>query len=234
MPYFDYITACVNTLDYLEVTFNHNRHEFDRFTVITDQKDVKTQQFCKDNLINCVVTNAFYRPGATFDRGYALNYGFASIVSKKNPAVDWVIHADCDVFVPQGWRNKLPKLDKEFFYGSRRVLLNTYQDYQKFSTGIKKEDDFKIPLGIGYGFFQMFNWQSRVIQQTAPGALWHPASPRGDVCESDWMFRNKWGEHGDHDYTKCIGNLAELPFSVYHIGPHGTNHQGRKSEPFKV
>lgn len=227
----DYITACVNTLDYLEVSYKHNKNEFDRFTIVTSEKDKDTQKFCVDNGLICFVTEAFYRQGATFDRGFALNYAFHWL-TRQTPAIDWMIHADCDVFVPKDWRNKLPNLDKEFFYGSRRVLLNTHADYLDFVNEKKQESNFEIPLGIGYGFFQMFNWNSKVIQNVPEGRLWYPASPRGDVCESDWMFRNKWGEHGNHNYEICLGNLAELPFRVYHIGEHGQNHQGRVSPKF--
>lgn len=227
----DYITACVNTLDYLEVSYKHNKKEFDRFTVVTSDRDPETQKFCKSNGINCVVTEAFYRPGAKFDKGFALNWGFNTI---RNDA-DWIVNADCDVYVPENWRERLPPLDKEYFYGSRRVLLDTYQDYLDSQSGKKKDVDFEIPLGIGYGYFQMFNWNSSVIQNTdiSHGELWYPYSPRGDCCESDWMFRNKWGEHAPHDYTRVIGKLQELPFFVYHLGKHGQNHFGRVSPKFQ-
>jgi len=226
----DYITACVNTLDYLQVSFKHNKNEFDRFTVVTSERDPETQEFCRDNGINVIVTELFYHQGRKFDRGLALNAAWYTIAHDA----DWVIHADCDVFVPPNWRDKMPELNREFFYGSRRVLLNTYQDYLDFVSGAKKESDFEIPLGIGYGFFQMFNWNSSVVQNHIKNrTMLYPASPRGDVCESDWMFRNQWGDHAPNDYTRVIGNLAELPFYVYHIGRHGQNHQGRTSPKFQ-
>lgn len=233
--HFDYITAAVNVLDYLEVSFKHNRCEFDRFTVVTTPEDEKTHKFCRDNGIGVITTRAFYRPGAKFDRGFALNYAFAYLQSKNDGRLDWVIHADADVFPPAAWRGKLNNLDKEWFYGARRVLLKTRNDYLDLIEKRKQDTDYEIPLGYGYGFWQMFNWNSSVIRNTLieNGELWYPPSPSGDATQSDWMFRNKWGEHLDHDYTRSKGRLAELPFYVYHIGEHGKNHQGRTTQEFK-
>lgn len=226
----DYITACVNTLDYLQCSYELNKNEFDRFTIVTSEKDKDTQKFCADNNLNCVVTELFYYQGRPFDRGLALNAAWQSL----HQDADWICHLDCDVFVPKNWRERLPVLDKEYFYGAQRVLLDTYQDFSDFIHGVKKEEEFETPLGIGYGFFQMFNWNSEVVQsRIAQHQMVYPASPRGDVCESDWMFRNLWGEHLPNDYTKWKGKLDKLPFNVYHIGKHGQNHQGRVSPQFK-
>lgn len=228
---FDYITACVNTLDYLRITFlEHNRTEFDRFTIVTDSKDIATQKFCEKEGLNCVVTDSFYLGGRSFDRGLALNYGLASI---RHDA-EWICHLDSDVFVPKNWREKMGQLKPDFFYGARRVLIETYEDYLDFTNGKKTEADFETPLGIGYGFFQMFHWSSPQIQtvDVKNYQLWYPASPRGDCTESDWMMRNKWGEHAPGDYTKTLGKLEELPFHVYHLGEHGKNHRGRVTPQF--
>lgn len=231
MSKLDYVTACVNALDYFEESYSRNRGEFDRFTVVTTEADSETISFCEKNKIGFVCTDLFYLDGRKFDRGLALNMAWGKI---KEDA-DWVCHLDCDTFVPKNWREKLPQLDREWFYGARRVLINTYQDYLDFLDGKKTEKDFEIPLGIGYGFFQMFNWNSSVIQKMVNlgRKIIYPGSPLGNACESDWMFRNMWGEHPPGDYTSTVGRLAELPFYVYHLGQHGQNHNGRVSPKFK-
>lgn len=229
MAHFDYVTTCVNYVDYLEVSYKHNKDEFDRFTVVTSTKDEETKKFCRDNGINFVATDVFYVNGAKFEKGVALNYAFAALKADA----DWIVIMDADTFVPKGFKDKMSSysLDKEFFYGTQRVLLPTYKDYLDLLGG-KPETDFEIPLGLGYGYFQMINWNSSVIQNKPLGQLWYPASPHGDATESDWMFRNKWGEHLDHDYTKWKGKLDKLPFNVYNLGKHGQNHFGRVSEKF--
>ena len=226
------ITASVDCCDYLRITYEHNKTEFDRIVIVTSSKDKETQEFCRDKGIECVITDLFYLNGRKFDRGLALNPAL-SYISQYTPA-EWIVHLDADVFVPKGFKEKCGELDKEWFYGWRRVLLETYQDYEDFLSGRKKEEDFEIPLGAGYGFAQCWHWQSSVMKSVdiSKGELWYPSSPSGDATQSDWIHRNRWGEYFPHDYTRIRGRFAELPFRVYHLDKHGMNHQGRKSERF--
>jgi hypothetical protein len=219
-----YLTVCVNYLDFFAITYRHNKTEFDDFVVVTDLQDNFTEKYCNDNNIKVVKTNKFYENGAVFNKGLAINEGFKVM---KNP--DWVVFMDADTFVAPNFKKSLPELDKEFFYGARRVLLPTFDDYIKLSKATSL-DGFEIPSGAGFGWFQMFNWGSSVVQNSKIDEL-YPSFP--DARESDWMFRNKWGDyvHGSN-YTKIYGNYAELPLVVYNLGEHGKNHFGRVTPNF--
>jgi hypothetical protein len=219
-----YLTVCVNYLDFLAITYRHNKTEFDDFVVVTDLQDNYTEKYCNDNNIKVVKTDKFYENGAVFNKGLAINEGFKAI---ENP--DWVVFMDADTFVAPNFKKSLPELDKEFFYGARRVLLPTFNDYVKLSKATSL-DGLEIPSGAGFGWFQMFNWGSSVVQNCKIDEL-YPSFP--DARESDWMFRNKWGDyiHGSN-YTKVYGNYTELPILVYNLGEHGKNHFGRVTPNF--
>lgn len=221
----NYLTTCVNYVDFLAISYYHNRTEFDDFIVVTDSKDKHTQEFCSKHEVRMVITDKFYENGAVFNKGLALNEGLKAL---ENP--EWVAIMDADTFVAPRFKESLPKnLDKEVFYGARRVLLPDFESYKRLSQA-SSLDGFEIPLGAGYGFFQLFHWGSKVIQDS-PYGLWHPSFP--DCRQSDWMFRNKWGDYKvGSDYTVCEGNFKELSLLVYNLGEHGKNHFGRVTPNF--
>ena len=219
-----YVTVCVNYLDFLAVSYSHNKDEFDEFIVVTDKDDKNTQRFCETNSITCVITDKFYDNGAVFNKGLAINEGFKKM---QNP--DWVVFMDADTFVAPNFKASLPTLDKEFFYGAKRILLPTFEHYIKLGSGTPISS-FECPLGAGFGFFQLFNWDSQVIKNSKDGD-WYPSYP--DCRQSDWMFRNKWGDYKQHsDYKICEGNFRELPTLVFNLGEHGKNHFGRVTPNF--
>lgn len=219
-----YVTVCVNYLDYLRVAAHHNVGQFDDYIVVTSHTDVKTINWAQSQpYITPVYTDALYRNGAVFNKGLALTEGLNALKSICEP--EWVAIMDADTFVPPDWREQLKRanLDKEWMYGARRVLLPTWADYERLWT-----DDlntFTIPDGFGFGFLQLFHWQSQAFQAQQD-------YPQGRDCtEVDWMFRNRWGDF-EVPYTVPRGKLAELPFQVFNLGPDGVNHRGRASAPF--
>ena len=54
------IIAAINYDDFLDITLFENRGIFDRNIVITDSKDIKTQELCKKHKVTCLVTDVFY------------------------------------------------------------------------------------------------------------------------------------------------------------------------------
>lgn len=220
-----YVTVCVNYLDFLAISYYHNRSEFDEFIVVTSSKDKNTQDFCAKHEIKMVITDKFYENGAVFNKGLAINEGFKAL---QNP--EWVVFMDADTFVAPNFKKMIPdNLDKEFMYGARRVLLPTFEKYKELSQA-NSLNGFEVPYGAGFGFFQLFHWDSEPIKKSVPGE-WYPSFP--DCRQSDWMFRNKWGGYvKDSDYRTCEGNFRELPTLVYNLGEHGKNHFGRVSPNF--
>lgn len=226
----EYVTICVNYLDYFKIAYKHNKNQFDHFIVVTDNKDKETAEFCKAEGLTLVQTDCFYENGTIFNKGAAINKGFEKL--KYN---DWVSLMDADTFVKSDFRFifnsflDMKALNKEFMYGAERVLLTTPEDYKNYVLG-KSENEFEIPEGFGYGYFLLFNWNSLPILNSV-GGKWHPAAP--DCRECDWMFRNKWGDF-DGSHAKWKGNFEKYPQRVLNLGRHGVNHFGRVSEKFLI
>lgn len=215
------VITCVGYSHYLAFTHPLNRAAFDHYIVVTAERDRETQAYCAANGITCVVTEVMFRPGVTFDRGSANNEGFKALKHH-----DWVCHLDVDTVLSDGIRSYLPILDTECMYGARRVVLERMVDYQDYVSGAKGLSEFERPEGCGFGYFQLFNWQSSVIKSLPYGA-WYPA--HHDVSDSDWRFRNRWGKPvGD----RCTDNLRELPFPVIHLGAHGNDSESRRRDTF--
>jgi hypothetical protein len=221
-----YVTVCVNYIDFLAISLAHNRGRFDEMIVVTDTKDKDTHDFCEFNHIKYVKTDSFYVNGNVFNKGLALNYGLAALDKPE-----WVAIMDADTFVPDDiWQKvDLNKLNVEYFYGCERILLPKFEDYYALFSENKRPEDFESPEGFGYGYFQLFHWQSKVIQSVPPGHCWYPPFP--DCRESDWMFRLKWGDF-DGSHAKWKGLFDKLPIKVFNLGEHGKNHFGRVTEKF--
>ncbi len=232
-----YITVCVDYLDMLRVAHHHNLSAaaFDDYIVVTSPHDHATVNWTQGHKeVTPVYTDAFYRNGAKFNKGLALAEGLNALKSICEP--EWVAVMDADTFVPPDWRAKIAgvgsaapevQLDKEYLYGARRVLLPTFAEYER----LWKDDieTFASPEGYGFGWLQLFHWQSEAFQTLLASGAPYPSGR--DCTEVDWIFRNAWGDF-EIPYTVPRGKLAELPFKVFNLGKDGENHFGRVSAPF--
>lgn len=232
-----YVTVCVDYLDLLRISHHHNLSAaaFDDYIVVTSPADHETVNWTQGHKeITPVYTDAFYRNGATFNKGLALAEGLNALKSICDP--DWVCTMDADSFVLPDWRSQIVgtpenppkvKLDKEWLYGAERILLPTWADYERLWAD--DLDTFESPKGFAFGWLQLWNWNSQAFQsRIATGELY----PSGRDCtEIDWRFFRAWGDLVP-GYESATGRIAKLPFKVANLGPHGVNHQKRVSAPF--
>lgn len=230
-----YVTVAVNYLDLLRVAHHHNlgAAAFDDYVVVTSLRDAETVAWTQAHKeITPVYTDAFYEPaGVAFNKGAGLNEGLRALegtLAQQGARPEWVAIMDADTFVPPDWRAQLKALtlDREWMYGARRVLLPTWADYERLWTD--DLDTFACPEGFGFGWLQLFHWDSAAFQGL-PAGEWYPQGR--DCTEVDWRFRERWGGF-DVPYTVPNGKLAELPFRVFNLGPDGVNHKARVSPPF--
>lgn len=203
-----------NAWKFLKLTLPHNCQFFDHIVLVGSAEDEEEFSKLRQENITCIVTDTTSENIKTFDRGAAYNTAFTYL--KHN---DWVVTLDADVLIPLEFQNikKSFNFNNEFCYGSRRLMLPRFHDFAKlFNEGIDI-NDYITPYGIGYGYFCMINWQSQVIKnKLINDEVVYPKGYEG-VGESDWKFRNQWGEtsYGEKEY---LGNLAELPMTLIHLG----------------
>lgn len=90
------ITVCVNYSDILAITLQNNVKHFDRTVVITDSKDIKTQDLCQEYPnVDVYITDAFYANGAKFNKGLAMEQGLDYLGRDG-----WICIWDADIVMP--------------------------------------------------------------------------------------------------------------------------------------
>lgn len=237
------IIAAVNYDDLLDITLTQNKHNFDEVIIITDNKDLKTQELTKKHNVKCYTTDIFYINNSKFNRGMAYN----AILEELKEKLDWVLLMDADIVLPKNFRDLFLNLnpDKECFYGCRRYDVQTYEEWIKIKESPELLKDYLLYRGIGYGYFQLFNFNSRIIQNFIENKNIIIYPPYPTVAEGDWKFRNYWGDYiydpcpiNDPDFHHLKNNdyatnfLKELPFEVIHLGVAGVNEYSRKTKRF--
>lgn len=210
---FEAITISVGekALRFLEITLPQNIKFFDNYIVITTPEDKATIDFCSQYPVTVLKTNAFNLNGAKFNKGAAYNQAFQILDYK-----DQICILDCDSYI----NDKLGKLlnKREFetnvMYGSRRVIIPTYYDFNLLCNfGKEYENKLWIPLGICYGYFVVFNYNAESIKKHG---LYYPDSY--DTSNSDWQFRNFYFGDLSDDAKEYRGNLSELKEFIWHLG----------------
>lgn len=232
-------TECIivsfNYSDFLSITLPRNRLAFDRVVVYTKSSDLATQQICAENGVECVTTDAFAKNGAKFNRGAVYNEALANLRFKE-----WVCLMDSDVIVTADFSTQFAIMgpNPENFYGTRRYNVETPEEWQAIVADPSRLNSTLLLRGFGYGYFQLFHYNSFVFQQT-----WNGQYPESFSCsESDWVFRNQWGEeiwdppfkiagHQEKNVQdRGTGLLRCLPFHCIHLGVTGINSTERKTQ----
>lgn len=203
------VSICVNYLDYLSFCFEKNKKILlnNYYFIITAEKDRSTQEFCRQNNINCYITNEFYNNYNTFNKARALNSFFKNLSFKDSYEYILLLDSDCiisnitdprspsiiDIF------DELPDKNNECLYGCGRRIYNTFDDY--INKKYIQEGCFNI------GYFQLFH-KSKLKS--------FPEFRNASIY--DCAFADTFKE------KKC------LPCDVDHIGPVCVNWDGRHPE----
>lgn len=223
----DAITTCVNYSDYLVHTLQNAKH-FDSFTVVTTEEDVKTQELCKVNNIECLTSNF----GSLFNKGKAINDAIRRL---ENP--DWIVLIDSDIVLPQitGYMLRSLHLHEQQIYGIDRMDCPSREEWEKYKDSClpQHENSTFIHSGpwvtstrimsvknggyIPMGFFQMFNVNADAI---ADGYYPEDYDTAGN---SDLAFGCLWPRYNRQLLPELIG---------IHLSPQNVNWKGRVSKEF--
>jgi hypothetical protein len=206
---FTIATVCVNYLDFLASAYKENAEALSGhdYWVITDSKDIKTQEFCSTNNISCHVTDSFYKNGNTFNKGAAINSLFLSGKIDIN-SMEWVMMLDADIVVKNlihiAWHFDK---DKDCLYGCGRKIYNTRNDYAN--------RNFAQDMCHFLGYFQLFH-KDKILKYLSDN--------QGFLHE----FRN--GSYYDLEFAQRFDCQKCLPGDVDHLGPVYLNWDGRISQ----
>lgn len=199
------VTVCVEYDDLLAITLKHNISRMRECYVVTSPQDERTHALVQSIPgAKLFVTDAFYRGGAKFNKGLALEECFDHMGREG-----WMLIWDADIVFPPMWSMDRP-LEVDVLYGARRLILNNikaFNDKMDWRTARETKDR------PGTGYFQLFNAASPTISQLP----WYDAT-----------FTHAGG--GDGYFTARWARKQFLPFKVLHLGPRDQNWMGRATE----
>lgn len=199
------IVICVNYDDLLRITLVRNMRHLTECLVITSPTDTATKELCAGiPNVRVYETDAFYRYGAKFNKGLAMEEGF-DVLGRTG----WILVFDADTLLPDDI-----SYDYQFgnLYGAKRVILNNpklWHPAYDWNRAVPSHDP-SFP-----GYFQLFHADDPHIAEHP----WYDVTfTHAGGC--DGYFQTRWPQ------SKKI----RLPFKVLHLGPRDTNWFGRASE----
>lgn len=201
------IVVCVHYDDLLAITLPRNIRFLSECLVVTSPDDVRTKELVA-SIPNCRLfeTDLFYRNGAKFNKGAALEAGM-DILGRDG----WILIWDADTLFPENMVLH-PKIKPGNLYGPPRLILDDPKQWSpefewKCAHGTV---DWEFP-----GYFQLFQADDPVLKQRPwYGIDWVHAGGGDSVFQYRWPPSRK----------------IRLPFHVLHLGPRDTNWYGRASE----
>lgn len=202
------IVVSVDYDDYLALTLPWNARHMDEVLVITSFEDQATPRIV-DSVPNARLlrTDGFYRHGAKFNKGQAIEDGFGVLGHKG-----WILVHDADVLLPRDLQ--LPPLEIGKLYSTHRYILEELDNCIEVMlgdwSGLPRRIETQFP-----GYFQLFHAEDPVL---APKPWYGIDYRHAGGC--DTVFQDKW----------AAKNRVRLPSPVLHLGPHGTNWYGRISD----
>jgi glycosyltransferase involved in cell wall biosynthesis len=188
----DAITVCVDYADQLKVSLPIRLDTLESVTIVTTPTD-PANEFQGSNL-TIVHTDVFYKFEAWFNKGAALNVGYAH----ANPK-DWCLFFDADVEPFPTWREKIIHLDPLKLYGISRIpwTVRVTKSHQGISRNSR-------PVG----YFQL--WHTK----HSAGLYWPLHSNHYNYAGAyDIDFMKRWS----------IRHWSNIAGAVKHLSPGRTN-----------
>lgn len=200
------ITVCVDFSDLLAVTLPRNAKHFRRVFVVSSHWDAATKAVVSGvKNAELYTTNAFYRSGAIFNKGAAIEEAF-DVAGRSG----WLCVMDADILLPADV--DLSGAVPGRLYTPRRRML---RDVTKWLEFVDSESWGELPMHAEEefaGYFQFFHAGDPVlVERPWYGVTWRHAGG----CDSE--FQQKWGR----------SRQVRPPFEVLHLGEDGRNWCGR-------
>ncbi len=198
------ISVCVDYADILAITLPRNRHYFDEYVVVTSHNDESTVRLCAENNVICYQTDAFYRFGAMFNKGLAMEEGF-NILGRRG----WLCILDADIVLPDDAVFSDAEIGK--LYSPYRHLLaepKQFRDGMDWSKlTVRHESEHA-------GYCTYFHAKDYHLTLPWYGIGWTHAGG----CDSE--FSSKWP----------IVDRYRPDWKVLHLGPTDVNWCGRVTD----
>lgn len=200
------ITICVGYDDLLRITLVRNMRHLTECWVVTAPHDLRTQLLCESIPgVKVFVTDAFYRHGAKFNKGLAMEEGFEAMGREG-----WIVIWDADTLFPDYM--PLPDLKVGVLYSPKRLIL---EDPSRWHPMFNWGEASQTTDLVFAGYFQLFNAADpRLVDKP-----WY-AVDYIHCGGGDFEFQNRWP----------VVSKQRPAFYVLHLGPRDKNWFGRTTE----
>lgn len=201
------VTVCVDFADLLAVTLPRNARLFGKVLVVSSHWDTATKAIVAGvKNAELYTTNAFYRSGAVFNKGAAIEEAF-DVLGRSG----WVCVMDADTLLPAGLELPGAAVPGNLYTPRRRMLY----DVTKWVEFADSDSWIELPRHAEEefaGYFQLFHASDPVlVERPWYGVKWRHAGG----CDSE--FQQKWPR----------SRKVRPPFEVLHLGEDGKNWCGR-------
>lgn len=203
------LSVCVQYDDLLAITLPSWLPHVKSVLIITSPDDVATQQLAASHgpQVQVYTTDAFYRYGAHFNKGLAIEEAF-DVLGREG----WLLIADADIVFPN--QMDLPELSQNMLYTPRRRILDDLRHLDRLDS----LNDRVAPVrndGGHYGYFQLFHADAPQLQARP----WYT---------TDWTHAG--GADNDFQNKFPASHKCWLRgFTVTHLGPCDENWFGRST-----
>ncbi len=193
------LTVCVNYAEFLRVGIGRWMAGLESLTVVTAPGDLETIKLCAEVGAEVFLTELFYRDGAAFNKGRAMEAAHSRAWALKAPG--WRLFFDSDVVPPADWSAKIDR------YGLASGLLYGCLRYDASPGTLDDVGQPKCLYDVpGVGYFQLYHSADPVVQATP-------------LLDQHWVhagnydnrFMDRWRSSGKR--VQCV------PFRVAHVGP---------------
>ena len=226
------VTVCVGRAEHLRQTLAHNAERVDEVIVVCHPDDTDTgSEIGKIYGVKWVDSESCFHDGHAFNKGRMLNDGFKALA----PDADWVVVADCDVFLPDNLHKfvRTHALNPGVLYGCKR---------DNGSEGMADANEEPN------GFFQLFNRRASAIRDRWPAVMSEEFCSAGGI--DSWFmaqfppgkqvmipeltvrhiphgerFGEKWNGERQGPYWRQVAILTHK--QLYPVGPLATENPKR-------
>lgn len=195
------LTVCVDYAEELAVGLPRWLAGLASLTVITVHRDRATIDLVQ-GLANLVITDVFYRDGAAFNKGRALEEARADLMARTSRGdPPWILLFDADVVPPADWGDRLEgRLEPGTLYGCHRFPAS--------AGALEDRGQPHCPGDVpGVGYFQLFHQWDPVVVGVEP------------LIDVHWIHAGNYDNRLMDRWRLAKRPIRAVPFRVAHLGP---------------
>lgn len=199
------LTVCVDYAEEFAIGLPRWLPGLASWTVITAHRDSDTMGLARTYGLHLLKTDAFYRDGAAFNKGRALEEARVDLVhaswARGAPLGfdDWILLIDADVVPPADWRGRLEGAAAFGYLSGCRRFAGT-------AAVLEDRGQPDLPGDVpGVGYCQLFHAEDPLVIGVDPliDCCWTHAG------NYDNRLMDRWRRHG---------RVRTLPFRLAHLG----------------